>query len=167
MVEPSKDDSTGFSRRNIVKLAGSSAIATGLAGCASDEGGNGGGGNGDSSGKFLAGAPQSGPAALPGEFVMNGMKLRYNELEQEMDSVPEGLFENSECSAETAVGYTSDALARHNDLFAWVGGYCSPETLATMETTRKEELLQIVTSFAPAVTESGHPYTFRAAPSRD
>lgn len=95
---------------------------------------------------------------------MNGMELRYQEMQEEMDTVPEGIFENDECSAETAVGYTTDALARHNDLFAWLGGYCSPTTLATMDTTKQEELLQIVTSFAPEVTESGHPYTFRAAP---
>lgn len=164
MVEPSKDDSTDFSRRKIMKIAGASTVATGLAGCATDESGNG-GGNGDSPGHFLAGAPQSGPAALPGEHVLNAMQLRYQEWQQETDAVPEEIFENSECSAETAVGITNDALARHDDLFAWLGGYCSPETLSTMETTRQEELLQIVTSFAPAVTESEHPFIFRAAPS--
>lgn len=177
MVRPIKDGSTGLSRRNLMKIAGSGAIATGLAGCAADEGdggggnggeGNGGGGNGGgSAGHFLAGAPQSGPAALPGNHVMNGMELRYQEMldQGEFDPAPEGIFENSECSAETAVGYTTDALARHDDLFAWVGGYCSPETLSTMDTTEQEQLLQIVTSFAPEVTESGHPYTFRVAPS--
>ena len=147
-----------------MKLAGISAVVTGLAGCVSNEGDGGGGGNGDSAGHFLAGAPQSGPAALPGNHVLNGMELRYQEMQEEMDTVPEGIFENDEFSAETAVGCTTDALARHNDLFAWLGGYCSPTTLATMDTTEQEELLQIVTSFAPEVTESGHPYTFRASP---
>ena len=172
MVRPSKGDSTGFSRRTLMKLTGSSAVVTGLAGCASDEengngngnGNGGGGGNSSSAGQFLAGAPQSGSAALPGNHVMNGMRLRYQEMQEGLDSAPEGIFENDECSAETAVGYTTDALARHDDLFAWLGGYCSPTTLATMDTTEQEELLQIVTSFAPEVTESGHPYTFRASP---
>lgn len=164
MVRHSQCVGEGLSRRNLMKIAGSGAIASGLAGCMGN-GGNGNGNGGGGEGHFLGGAPLSGPAALPGEFVMNGMELRYKEMQEERDSVPEGIFENSECSAETAVGYTSDALARHDDLFAWLGGYCSPETLATMDTTEQEELLQIVTSFAPQVTESGHPYTFRAAPS--
>lgn len=162
MASPSDStDSTVFSRRRLMQAAGATAITTGIAGCFGGDGDT-----GDGGGHFLAGAPQSGPAALPGNHVMNGMELRNQEMieNEEVEPMPEGLFENDECSAETAVGYTSDALARHEDLFAWLGGYCSPTTLATMDTTEQEELLQIVTSFAPEVTESGHPFTFRVSP---
>ena len=158
MAENTRGSSLDLSRRTVMKSVGAGALLTGLAGCLGDETGEG--------GHFVAGAPESGAAALPGGHVMSGMELRYQEMEEneEFDEIPEGLFENSECSAETATGYTTDAVARHDDLFAWLGGYCSPETLATMGTTEEEGMLQIVTSFAPEVTETGHPYTFRAAP---
>lgn len=157
------ENTNSLSRRRFGKLAGGSAALTGLAGCLDGLTGGGGGANST----FLMSSPLSGSASLPGEQVKKGVELRMAELEAADGdvSVPEGLYENTECSGESAVGVTQNAVSRNSSLFAWVGGYCSPTTLSTMEITRREELLQIVTSSAPAVTESGHPYTLRVMPN--
>jgi branched-chain amino acid transport system substrate-binding protein len=155
--------------------------AVGLAGCSgqppsdgdgSDGGGGDGGdgsdgGDGDGPGYVAMVNPLSGGAAVGGENMEKGMQLRFQELEESdgIDgTIPETLSENDECSAETAVSITQDLVSSHSNLSAYLGGYCSPTTLSTMQTTRQEEITQIVSSAAPAVTEEGHPYMFRIFP---
>lgn len=177
-------------RRTFTKALGVGGL-TGLAGCAGqspDNSGNGsnnsgGGGNNDSGGNESGGTstggsdgagvianlnPLSGGAAVGGKAIQKGLKLRYQELKEAggiNGTMPKRIFVNDECSADTAVGVTQELVSQHANLTAWVGGYCSPTTLATMQTTRKEEVLQVVTSAAPGVTQQDHPYTFRVFPS--
>lgn len=150
-----------LTRRKLGKSVGAGIAMVSLAGCTGQ-------GGGQEKPKFLAPNPLSGPAALPGKHVRKGVELRMKELDEEggVEGVtPQGQYENDKCSGETAIGITQNAVSQESNLFAWVGGYCSPTTLATMALTRREEIMQIVTSFAPSVTGSGHPFILRVAPS--
>jgi len=158
-------------RRTFTKGLGV-AGAMGVAGCSTEapgEGTDGGGGGGDgSSGTVAVLNPLSGGAAVGGENMEKGMQLRFQELQESggIDgTMPERLFENDECSGETSVSVLQELVSNNENLSAYLGGYCSPTTLSTMQTTRQEEITQIVSSAAPAVTEEGHPYIFRVFPS--
>lgn len=142
--------------------------SNGGGGGSDNDGGDSNGGGGDGAGAVALLNPLSGGAAVGGENMEKGMMMRFRELEDEggIDGeVPQFLQENDECSAETAVSITQELVSSHPNLSAYLGGYCSPTTLATMQTTRQEDIVQIVSSAAPAVTEEGHPYMFRVFPS--
>lgn len=176
---PKESKNSMLGRRKFTKALGL-GTAVGLAGCSgqspdestdtptADSGGSSGGSN-DS--PVIANLnPLSGGAAVGGKAIQKGMKLRYKELEETegIDGVmPKRVFENDKCSADTAVGVTKELVSQHPSLVAWVGGYCSPTTLSTMGTTKEEDILQVVTSAAPGVTEQDHPYTFRIFPSTE
>lgn len=159
----SPDDSGGSNAGG-----GGSNGSGGDSGSGNSNSGNGSGGNGSGVGVIANLNPVSGSAAVGGKALEKGLKLRYQELEKSggIDgAVPKRVFENDECSADTAVGVTQELVSQYSSLTAWVGGYCSPTTLSTMQTTRKEEILQVVTSAAPGVTQQDHPYVFRIFPS--
>lgn len=169
------DSSQHVTRRRIVKGLGAGSLV-GLAGCTgsgtSTNGGSSSGSgtsNGANSGAVAINLfPTSGSAAQGGKNIKAGSQLRYQELEESgnLEGTPlETVFKNSQCSADTATSITKNAVSQYNNPFAYVGGYCSPETLATMPLTRENELLQIVTSFSPKVTNQDHPFVFRVAPN--
>lgn len=172
-------------RRRFTKALGVGALA-GLAGCAGqppddstptptsgsgggDDSGSDDGGDAETEAGVIANLnPLSGGAAVGGKAIQKGVKLRFEELEEAggIDGVmPERLYENDKCSADTSVGVLQELVSQHPNLSTYIGGYCSPTTLSTMQTTRNEEILQVVTSAAPAVTEQDHPYVFRVFPS--
>jgi branched-chain amino acid transport system substrate-binding protein len=139
-------------------------------------GGNGNGGGDDGSGGGGSGNavanmwPTSGPASLGGENCQLGAELRFEELQNNggIDGVDlDVLYRNTECNPDVSTSITQNLLSSQDNLAAWIGGYCSPDTLSTMDMTRENDVAQIVTSFAPAVTQGDHPYIFRCAPNSE
>lgn len=170
-------------RRRFTKALGAGALA-GLAGCSGEppedssptstptsdsaNGGEEGGNNSNEAGVIANLNPLSGGAAVGGKAMQKGAKLRFKELKEAggiNGKMPKRLYENDKCSADTAVGVLQELTSQHPSLSAYIGGYCSPTTLSTMQMTRKQEILQVVTSAAPSVTQQDHPYMFRVFPS--
>lgn len=172
-------------RRRFTKAIGAGALA-GLAGCTgqppegspstptsgSEDDGQSGSQDGSDNeaevGVIANFNPLSGGAAVGGKAMQKGAKLRFEELKQSggIDGeMPKRLYENDKCSADTSVGVLQELVSQHAALSTYIGGYCSPTTLSTMQMTRKKDILQIVTSAAPSVTQQDHPHMFRVFPS--
>lgn len=167
------------SRRQVIVTTGLTTL--GLAGCVSQQSSDGDGGDAPTEDgetadggstpsepqafDVLGNLPLSGIAEVTGTDDRNGAKLFFDSLDGPQGNVDFNVsFVDSQCGSETATSNLRSAVSENSDLRA-VLCHCSGATVAQMDITKQEELLQMTVGLSPSIYQQAknHPSIFQTA----